>query len=78
MLFFLAGLQNISADVDEAAAVDGAPGWQRFRYITMPLMRPSIALVVHAGAHRQLAGLRRGVHHDPGRTRRRRRRPRPT
>ncbi len=45
MLFFLAGLQNISQDVDEAAAVDGATKWQRFRYITMPLMRPSIALV---------------------------------
>ena len=45
MLFFLAGLQNIPADVDEAAAVDGASGWQRFRYITLPLMRPSITLV---------------------------------
>ncbi len=46
MLFFLAGLQNISAEVEEASAVDGATNWQRFRYITMPLMRPSIALVV--------------------------------
>jgi multiple sugar transport system permease protein len=45
MLFFLAGLQNISQDVEEAASVDGASSWQRFRYITMPLMRPSIALV---------------------------------
>ncbi len=46
MLFFLAGLQNISQEVEEASAVDGATKWQRFRYITMPLMRPSIALVV--------------------------------
>ena len=46
MLFFLAGLQNIAQEVDEASAVDGATKWQRFRYITMPLMRPSIALVV--------------------------------
>ncbi len=47
MLFFLAGLQNIPLEVDEAAsAVDGATKWQRFRYVTMPLMRPSIALVV--------------------------------
>ena len=46
MLFFLAGLQNIGQEVEEAAAVDGASRWQRFRYITMPLMRPSIALVV--------------------------------
>ena len=46
MLFFLAGLQNISQEVEEASAVDGATKWQRFRYVTMPLMRPSIALVV--------------------------------
>lgn len=45
MLFFLAGLQNIPIEIDEAASVDGASRWQRFRYITMPLMRPSIALV---------------------------------
>jgi multiple sugar transport system permease protein len=46
MLFFLAGLQNIPMDVEEASAVDGATKWQRFRFITLPLMRPSIALVV--------------------------------
>jgi multiple sugar transport system permease protein len=46
MLFFLAGLQNISQEVEDAAAVDGASRWQRFRHITTPLMRPSIALVV--------------------------------
>ena len=46
MLFFLAGLQNIPPEVEEAAAVDGAGSWQRFRYVTLPLMRPSIALVV--------------------------------
>lgn len=45
MLFFLAGLQNIPVEVEEASAVDGATKWQRFRYITLPLMRPSIALV---------------------------------
>ncbi|MBA3289569.1 MAG: sugar ABC transporter permease [Acidimicrobiia bacterium] len=45
MLFFLAGLQNIPLEVDEASAVDGASKWQRFRYVTLPLMRPSIALV---------------------------------
>ncbi len=45
MLFFLSGLQNIPIEVDEASAVDGATKWQRFRYVTMPLMRPSIALV---------------------------------
>ena len=46
MLFFLAGLQNIPREVEEAAAVDGAGSWQRFRYVTFPLMRTSLALVV--------------------------------
>ncbi len=46
MLFFLAGLQNIPQDLDEAAAIDGATTWARFRYITVPLMRKSIALVL--------------------------------
>lgn len=45
MLFFLAGLQNIPREVEEASAVDGATPWQRFRLITMPLMRRSIVLV---------------------------------
>jgi multiple sugar transport system permease protein len=46
MLFFLAGLQNIPLEVDEAAAIDGATPWTRFRHITLPLMRRSIVLVV--------------------------------
>jgi multiple sugar transport system permease protein len=46
MLFFLAGLQNIPREVDEASAVDGASRWQRFRFLTMPLMRRSIVLVM--------------------------------
>lgn len=45
MLFFLAGLQNIPAEVEEASAVDGASRWQRFRFVTLPLMRRSIVLV---------------------------------
>lgn len=46
MLFFLAGLQNIPLEVEEAAAVDGAGWWQRFRSVTLPLMRRSVTLVV--------------------------------
>lgn len=46
MLFFLAGLQNIPADVEEAASVDGATSWQRFRLVTLPLMRRTVVLVV--------------------------------
>lgn len=46
MLFFLAGLQNIPEDLYEAGAIDGANAWQRFRHITLPMMRRSIVLVV--------------------------------
>jgi len=40
MIFYLAGLQNIPSDLLEAAAIDGANRWQRFRKITFPLLSP--------------------------------------
>ncbi|GAA2660682.1 MULTISPECIES: carbohydrate ABC transporter permease [Actinosynnema] len=46
MLILLTGLQAIPVDVYEAARVDGATRWQAFRGITLPLMRPTIALVL--------------------------------
>ncbi|HEX7892398.1 MAG TPA: sugar ABC transporter permease [Ramlibacter sp.] len=42
----LAGLQTISPSLYEAAAIDGATGWQRFRYVTLPLLTPIIAVVM--------------------------------
>jgi multiple sugar transport system permease protein len=42
MVIFLAGLQTISGDLYEAAEVDGAGRWQRFRAITLPLLRPTL------------------------------------
>jgi multiple sugar transport system permease protein len=39
-IVYLAGLQGIPTDLYEAAEVDGARGWARFRYITLPLMTP--------------------------------------
>jgi multiple sugar transport system permease protein len=41
MLIYLAGLQSISPDLYEAARLDGATGWSRLRYITVPLVGPS-------------------------------------
>ncbi len=38
---FLAGLQNIPGDVYEAAQLDGINKWQRFMYITLPLLKPT-------------------------------------
>jgi multiple sugar transport system permease protein len=46
MLILLTGLQSIPLDVYEAARSDGATRWQTFRYITLPLLRPTIALML--------------------------------
>jgi len=46
MLILLTGLQSIPTDVYEAARSDGASRWQMFRYITVPLLRPTIALML--------------------------------
>lgn len=39
MVIYLAGLQGISKELTEAAAIDGCTGWQKFRYITLPLLK---------------------------------------
>jgi multiple sugar transport system permease protein len=49
MLMFLAGLQNIPEDLDEAAALDGASARQRFFRVTLPLMKPTLYLVLTLG-----------------------------
>lgn len=45
MIIFLAGLQGIPEVVDEAGQVDGAGPWQRFRHITLPLLKPTMLFV---------------------------------
>lgn len=42
MVIFLAGLQTIPKEMVEAAEVDGASSWQRFRNITLPMLRPTL------------------------------------
>jgi multiple sugar transport system permease protein len=42
----LAGLQTISPSLDEAAALDGANAWQRFRHVTLPMLMPIMAIVL--------------------------------
>ncbi|WP_419706254.1 carbohydrate ABC transporter permease [Promicromonospora sp. NFX87] len=49
MLLFLAGLQNLGPDVEEAAMVDGANAWQRFWRITLPQLRPTLFTVLTLG-----------------------------
>ena len=45
-LYFMAGLQNVSEEVREAAMIDGATRWQVFRYVTLPLLRPVMVFVL--------------------------------
>ncbi|HCB05982.1 MAG TPA: sugar ABC transporter permease [Nocardioides sp.] len=42
MVIFLAGLATIPREISEAAEVDGAGGWSRFRYVTLPMLRPTL------------------------------------
>jgi multiple sugar transport system permease protein len=49
MLMFLAALQNVNEDLYEAGELDGAGSWQRFRYITLPSLRPTLLLVLTLG-----------------------------
>jgi multiple sugar transport system permease protein len=58
MLLFLAGLQQIPADMYEAAALDGAGRWTTFRRITLPSLRRTVVLVVmlQTAAQLQLFG----------------------
>ncbi len=45
MVIFLAGLQSIPANFYEAAEIDGADSWAKFRHITLPLLRPIFFMV---------------------------------
>jgi len=46
MLIFLAGLQQIPQELEEAALVDGATPWRRFWTVTLPLLRPTLFTVL--------------------------------
>ncbi|MDN3497537.1 sugar ABC transporter permease [Planococcus sp. APC 4015] len=49
MLLFIAALQNLGGDIDEAAMMDGAGAWQRFWRITLPQLRPTLFTVLTLG-----------------------------
>ncbi|MGP4018735.1 carbohydrate ABC transporter permease [Saccharopolyspora sp. 5N708] len=49
MLMFYAALLNIPEGVNEAALIDGASPWQRFRHVTLPMLRPTLFLVITLG-----------------------------
>jgi multiple sugar transport system permease protein len=45
-LILLAGLQSIPDDLYEAASIDGANAWQKFRHVTLPLVMPALLLAL--------------------------------
>lgn len=53
MLYFLSGLKNIPAELYESADIDGANAWQKFRYVTIPQLKPTtiyvLTISVYAG-----------------------------
>jgi multiple sugar transport system permease protein len=48
-IIYLSGLQNIGAQLYEAALLDGAGAWQRFRYVTLPMLTPTLLFVLLTG-----------------------------
>lgn len=55
MLYFLSGLKSIDGALYESAEIDGATGWQRFRYITVPLLKPTTIYVLTISVYAGLA-----------------------
>lgn len=55
MLYFLAGLKSIDSSLYEAADIDGATAWQKFRYVTMPLLKPTTIYVLTISIYAGLA-----------------------
>ncbi|KWX70361.1 hypothetical protein AMQ84_29670 [Paenibacillus riograndensis] len=49
VVVYLGGLQNIPYDIYESGMVDGANAWQRLRYITIPMLKPTTFLVLTSG-----------------------------
>jgi len=49
MVIFMAGLASVPVEVEEAAAIDGANLWQRFQNVTLPAIRPAIAIATTLG-----------------------------
>ena len=49
MLMFLAALQNMPVELDEASLLDGAIRWQHLRFVTLPLLKPTMFLVLTLG-----------------------------
>ena len=64
-LIILAGLQGIPGELYEAASIDGASAWRKFRHITLPLVKPALLLALLFRTIDALKVVRSGIRHDP-------------
>ena len=55
MLYFLSGLKGIDEGLYESADIDGATAWQKFRYVTIPLLKPTTIYVLTISVYAGLA-----------------------
>ena len=55
MLYFLSGLKGIDKGLYESADIDGATAWQKFRYVTIPLLKPTTIYVLTISVYAGLA-----------------------
>ncbi len=55
MLYFLSGLKSIGTEIYESADIDGATSWQKFRYLTWPLIKPTSIYVLTISIYAGLA-----------------------
>ena len=55
VIYFLSGLNNIPVELYESGEIDGANAWQRFRYLTVPLLKPTIIYVLTISIYGGLA-----------------------
>lgn len=55
MLYFMAGLKNIDSGLYESADIDGANAWKKFKYITIPLLKPTTVYVLTISIYAGLA-----------------------
>jgi arabinosaccharide transport system permease protein len=55
MLYFMAGLNSIDTSLYESASIDGANGWEKFLYISLPLLRPTTIYVLTISIYAGLA-----------------------
>jgi arabinosaccharide transport system permease protein len=55
IMYYLSGLQSIPDELYESASIDGASAWQKFRHVTMPLLKPTVTYVLTISIYGGLA-----------------------